>query len=802
MSHEASELIERAAALLGSRKMSEGAINTENERPDQPLGLDAHVQPEFGPRSQPMSSSIDESEDVHPTSILRTMRRRKFTLIGSTLLFLAAAAAVIFSMKPLYLAEAAVLVGNREPSVTRIELKIEGNTARLLPDPETVQTEVEILRSRTLGAQVADHLKLWKHADFNPSIHPDRQGGAFQTVGAWIVAQFARARGLTGWPSLAATEEGGSPDRTAAAENSNGKEDTAVDILLSKLTVALKTNSRVIAVQFEDRDPQLATAVVNALVDFYIANQAAATSLAMQDTTQWLEKTVAELRERVARSDRAFEEFRASFEARGGRDFLDRKMADASSLLATAELARKDAETRLMQLRSLLGKNVTDVATSEVASSPVMQSLRQKAADLNGQLAQLTATLGDGHPKVQTIKAGIAKANAEMRAEIARLVTSLEGNVRVATTKEESLRESLGAAREEISGSSGGQMKLNSLKAEATSNRAVLEAFLSRLNVAHKASATPLQRADAEIVSHASVPKMPAKPRTAMLLAIAAVGSTMVGIGFTLMRDKADQNRSFRSGEQIEIATGIHTLALVPLTNHPRDPHDEVIALPGSIYAEAIRGLYRALFLRRKSKMLVVTSAHPGEGKTTLAISLALMAAAAGRKILLVDADLCKGGATQAFGLTGQPGLAELIALERPFSEVVATAGPSSNLHFVASGQQNSAIAARSVLERATGLLHRLREDYDLIIIDTPPVLAVSDAIALSAQADVTVFAVRWGATPRLAAKLGLRRLLRSNHNGMVGIVLTMVNPRLHSRYDFPDSAFYTKELLGYYRIT
>jgi uncharacterized protein involved in exopolysaccharide biosynthesis len=706
-------------------------------------------------------------------------------------------------MKPLYLAEAAVLVGNREPGVTRIELKIEGDAARLLPDPETVQTEVEILRSRTLGAQVAHYLKLWEHAEFNPSIDPDRQGGAFQTIGAWIAAQYARARVLAGWPSLVATEEGGSPDRTTAVDDSIAKEATSVDILLSRLTVALKTNSRVIAVQFEDRDPRFAAAVVNAVVDFYVANQAAATSLAMQDTTQWLEQTVAELRERVARSDRAYEQFRASFEARGGRDFLDRKMADASSQLVTAELARKDAETRLMQLRSLLGKHVTDVETSEVASSPIMQSLRQKATDLSGQLAQLSATLGDRHPKLQTIKAGIAKTNEEMRVEIARLVTSLEGNVRLATMKEESLRQSLAAARDGISESSGGQMKLNSLKAEAASNRAVLEAFLSRLNVAHKASATPLQRADAEIVSHASIPKMPAKPRITMLLAIAAVGSTTAGVGITLARDKADQNRTFRSGEQIEIATGIRTLALVPLTNHSRDPHDEVIASPGSIYAEAIRALDRALFLRRKSKVLVVTSAHPGEGKTALAISLALTAAAAGRKILLVDADLCKGGATQAFGLTGHLGLAELIALERPFSEVVATAGPSSNFHFLASGQQDRAIAARSVLERANGLLPRLRADYDLIIIDTPPVLAVSDAIALSAEADMTVFAVRWGATPRSAAKLGLRRLLRSSGNGgMAGIVLTMVNPRLHSRYDFADSAFYTKELLGYHHVT
>jgi polysaccharide biosynthesis transport protein len=343
-------LIERAAALLGQGKIVQGVSDAENERPGQPPDLAARVRAEFDARPPPTSSSINESEDVHLAGVLNTIARRKFTLLGATLLFLAAAAAVIFSMKPLYLAEAAVLVGNREPNITRsIQLKIEGDTARLLPDPETVQTEVEILRSRTLAAEVADYLKLWEHTQFNPSADPDPRRGPFQIVGAWISAQYELARKFVGWPSRGITQENKRLDTTAAAEDKIAKENTAVEILLSKLTVAVKPNSRVIAVQFEGQDPQLATNIVNALVDFYIANQVTATSLAAQDTTQWLEQTVAKLRERMTASDQAFEEFRARFEARAKRDFLDRKMADASSQLAAAELARKDAEARLMR---------------------------------------------------------------------------------------------------------------------------------------------------------------------------------------------------------------------------------------------------------------------------------------------------------------------------------------------------------------------------------------------------------------------------------------------------------------------
>ena len=133
--------------------------------------------------------------------------------------------------------------------------------------------------------------------------------------------------------------------------------------------------------------------------------------------------------------------------------------------LATAEVARNEAETRLVRLRALLGRNVSDFATSDVASSPVMQRLRERAAELHGQLAQLSSSLGDSHPKVLTIKAAIAKSNEEMRAEIARLVTSLEGDVRVAVAKEATLRQNLAATGAEIARSRDGQKKLGSLKA-------------------------------------------------------------------------------------------------------------------------------------------------------------------------------------------------------------------------------------------------------------------------------------------------------------------------------------------------
>jgi succinoglycan biosynthesis transport protein ExoP len=784
MSDDALGLIERAAGLLGQRRMSHDAAHAGNRPPDQLPPLDARV--------YPIPSDIVESDDLNPGGILRAIWRYKVTFIVSTLLFIAVATVVIFTITPLYIPEALVVVGNREATVP--QLKADSSGFRPLADTATVQTEMEILRSRSLAAQVVNELKLSERAEFNPKIPPDRKGGAvqdaFETVEGWIATPIAWARELAG-----RYLRGESPDTVAAADDRATEENTAVGVFLSKLTVAVKPNSRIIAVLFEDRDPQLATVAVNGLVDHYVSNHLVTTTVATDDATHWLDQTVADLRRRVALSDEAYQQFRASLEANGGREFLDRKKTETSLQLATAEVARNEAETRLVRLRALLGRNVSDFATSDVASSPVMQRLRERAAELHGQLAQLSSSLGDSHPKVLTTKAAIAKSNEEMRAEIARLVTSLEGDVRVAVAKEATLRQSLAATSGEIARSSDGQKKLESLKAEALSNRAALEAFLTRRTEALGVSAKPPQRIDAEIVSHASVPQGPMKPRKMILLGLAVVGSTMAGLGITLVREKRDQ--TFRSSQEIEMDTGARTLALIPLTQNRRGPQDEVLASPSSFYGEAIRTLYITLLLRQRFKMVVVTSARPGEGKTGLATSLALMAARAGRKVLLIDGDLCTGGASKAFGLAGHDGFAELIVGGREFSEVVAMAGPTPNFHFLACGARSNAVAARSALESTLGLFRRLREEYDLVIIDSPPVLAVSDAMALSAQADATLFAVRWGATPRSAAKLGLKRL--RDAGGIAGIVLTMVNPREHSRSGYADSAFYAKELVSYH---
>lgn len=788
MSDEAPKLVQRAAGLLHQKPPPDHGDGVF----DKNWESDAVVDP------RPFATL--DNEEVSPAGIFRVAWRYKFTLIGTTLLLIALAAAVILPMPAIYAPEALVVVGNREASLP--QLRTGAGAYPPLADTATVQTEMEILGSRTLAAQVVDDLKLWKRPEFNPNIPSNEKPGALQqSLEAFSTCALSPLSCLRELPGRFFPGE--SP-ATAGDQNAHTTKDIAVESFLGKLNVSVKTNSRVISVQFQDHDPKLATLAVNSLVDHYIANHLVTTNADANQATRWLDQTLTELRKRADQSEQAYQQFRATFEASGDtRDLLDRKMTETSLQLEAAETARDEAETRLISLKALLGKDVADLATSDVAASPVMQELRKKSAELHEQLAQLTTILGDNHPKVRNLKAAIARSNQEMQAEVGRLVTSLEANVRLATAKEDSLKEILAKTQGEIARSSDGEEKLEDLKADAASNRAALEAFQRQKIEAIGVSAAPPERIDAEIVAHASVPQGPAKPKKTLLLMIAAAGSVMAGFGAAFAREKHDQ--TFRSGQEVEVEIGDRPLAFIPLSQKRKSPQDEILGSSSSFYAETIRTLYMTLLLRQRFKIVVITSARQNEGKTTLAASLALIAAKAGKKALLVDADLCTGGASRNFGAVGHEGLADLISGGKQLSEVVGRFGPiaAADLHFLSCGTQENLLAARSALENTLGLFRRLRDEYDLIIVDTPPILAVSDAMALSTQADATLFVVRWGTTSRAAVRLGLRRLLASGYSRTVtGIVLTMVNARELSRYGYEDSVLHAKDLVNYHSST
>lgn len=307
---------------------------------------------------------------------------------------------------------------------------------------------------------------------------------------------------------------------------------------------------------------------------------------------------------------------------------------------------------------------------------------------------------------------------------------------------------------------------------------------------------------NARIISRAYAPRAPSYPNKTKTLALMSIGSTCLGVLLSLISEQLD--RGFRASEQIERATGAPVLALIPKVGRSpwqkEEPYSRIDKHPASAFGESIRNLYTGIHFSRLDKppkKVLVTSSQPAEGKTTITMCLAKMQARAGRHVVVVDADFRRPGIHKALGLPVQPGLVDLLAEKAALADVCKKDG-LSGVTIIPSG--GSAPNPPDILAsvQLTTLLETLTQDFDLVLLDSPPVMAISDARILSQKVDTTVFVVCWGTTRRKVVALALNQLWMSGGQ-LAGIALSMVDPRKQSRYTFGDSGYYSKAIKKYY---
>ncbi|MGH2991216.1 MAG: polysaccharide biosynthesis tyrosine autokinase, partial [Solirubrobacterales bacterium] len=372
--------------------------------------------------------------------------------------------------------------------------------------------------------------------------------------------------------------------------------------------------------------------------------------------------------------------------------------------------------------------------------------------------------------------------------------------VNVAGAREGTLAAALDRLRAEVGQANTDEVTLRALEREAEASRALLETFLARSK--ETGSQEDLQQADATVLSRAGVPQSPSYPRRKLLLIAAAGGAGFLGLMLALGVEMLDHG--FRSMEQIERQMGAPPLGLVPviggLAKLRRDPDAHILEKPGSAHAEAIRNLYTGLLLsggEQPPKTVLVASALPKEGKTSIALSLAHMLASTGHSVVLVDCDLRRPAAHKSFGVHFQPGLVEVLLGKTSLEEVLAT-DPRSGARLVPAGEPVPHPADLLGSPQMKRFLAGLAEGRDLVILDSPPVLAVSDARVLARMVDQTLFLVRWGNTRRERAITGWRQLAEAGGK-VTGVALTLVDVRRHAQYGYSDSGAYYGQLKKYY---
>ena len=727
-----------------------------------------------GREQPPSEDALDLRE------IVAVMRRRKPIILGCIVLVTMLASIVAFQLTPRYTATASVMLDTRRNQVIDMQSVLSG----LQGDSAAIRSEIEVLKSRTLAEKVADKLDLYNYAEFNPALRPPSY---LDSVLHPVTAIVAAIKSLTLQPSAQAG---------AAAHGATDRKSAVVQALMGHVDATNDGRSYLIKISAQAEDPALAAKIANTYVDVYLLDQLEAKFDAVRRATSWLNEHLGELREKVQDSDRAVQLFRQQHnlnEVRGttltGQQLSD---LNAQLMIASADSAQKASALR--QLQDELRSGNVDAAA--VLGSPLIQKLREQEAELLRRQAELSTRYKPAHPTMVNLRAEIQDTKRKLDDEIAKYIRGLQGDLAVARAREASLRTSLAGLQQSTAEQDRAAVQLHALEREADANKTLYENFLSKFK--QTSAQEDIQQADARVVSAATPPSTPSFPNKTMLVGFAFVVSIFIGIGVAFLVERLDNG--FRTSDQIEKLLNLGTLGLVPALTRKDPPQDEVLKHPTSQYSEAIRSIRTALRysdIDHPPKIILITSSLPSEGKTVFATSFARSVARSGARALLIDCDLRRPGVARLLGVDGAPGLVELFG-DGADQDSIIRVDQASGMHYIPSkgGTANPQDLLGSQQMRA--FLERMRSRYDVIVIDAPPVLAVSDPIILSHIVDTTMYLIRWETTPRPIVA-GAMKLLRGNGGPLAGAVLSRINAKRHAIYGYGDSAYYYGRYADYY---
>ena len=729
----------------------------------------------------------DDFPDWALRDFLARLWRRKALVLATVTLATLATAIVVFQITPRYSASARILVGTPKAQVVDIEAVLGG----LGTDQPAVRSEVQILGSRALAAKVVEALDLTARPEFNPSLRPPSLLSALDPLG-WLAERLGDLV-PEDWRGVR-FDAGSTGHETTPEALERRAKIGAQNALQRTLSVEIVDRSRVISVTATSEDPELAAAIANALSDLYLLEQLEAKFEATKRATEWLSERTRELRGQVEASERAVEAYRRQhgLVRSGNTTVTGQQISEINTQLILARTQTAEAGARLRQVRALLDSEGGVESAAEVLASPLIQRLRERETDVARRAAEMATEYGPRHPKMITIKAELEDLRARVEAEVGKIVRGLGNELEVARTRERTLERNLEKLKAENATNDSAQARLRILEREAAANRALFETFLARWKETGRQD--EIQHADARIISRAEVPGHPSSPRKKLIVGVALAASGFLALILAHLVELLD--RGFRSSEQIEHMTGFGTLAWIPLLTRrriAREPWSYVLDRPASAFSESLRTLHTGVLLSRVDtapKSILITSSVPNEGKTTIAIAMARLLARSGRRVLLVDGDLRRNRVAGLLDLSSDAGLVEAAADPETLGSGLIQRDTPSGLHVLTAGGNvpNPLDLIGSAGMRA--LISELRRRYDLVIVDSPPILIVSDARILARLTDTTVFVVRWAETRRETVALALMQLAESGAS-LAGVALSMVNIRKNASYAYGDSAYY-----------
>ncbi len=695
-------------------------------------------------------------------SVLDILRRRKLPLLACAIATPLLAWIALKQVTPTYTATGTLIY---EPGHYRTqELQ-----SILQSDPTTdavMLSQVEVLHGLRTIEPMAQRLDLYAKPEFNPVLRPP----------SFLARMLGRSQS-------AADLTAGPPSRSLRNE-----------VLLAAqraMVVRPITGSHVIEVSFTASDPVLAAAAVNGLMDIYIRAQLGAKFSAVDKARAWLERRAGELRTEVRNEEDRIASYRAD---KGLVQGVHAELGVENVTQLTEAVARARAD-----LATAEGKlNASSAHSGEAPLADSVVRLREQETSLAAQLQSLSLRLGPKHPDVLGLQRELAEVRAQEQAETGRVVSGTEAGMRAARDRVAGLERDLATAQTRVDRSAQAEIPLGLMQRDADASRALLAHVLQALE--ETAQQAAVETPDAHEVSLALPPAQPAYPRTRAVLAASGVSGVLLGLFLVYLLEIGDA--TLASGDDVRRQVHLPCLALVPnlsrRTLGRMRVQDYAALRPLGGFAEQMRALRTSMWIgQTKPRTVAITGARPAEGKTTLALSLARVAALSGERVILLDCDLRRPAVAGLVGVEG-PGLAEVLMDQAELADVIYH-DPLTPLSVVPAGAIGPGAAGLFMTGKMASLLQSLKQDYSLVLMDAPPALAMADTRLIAQMADATLFCARWRRTAQDVARNGVA-LLEEAGATVVGVALTRVDARVHFLSGYSDADACGPRLGGYFR--
>ena len=700
-------------------------------------------------------------DEINIKEYLRVLIKNKWMIAFITAITTCLAIAYVTSATPIYQASSTLLIEGDQNNVVSIQ-ELYGFDAS---DTDYFQTQFEILKSRELAEKIVDKLGLTEHPDFTTSSGFDAMAAARKLLGM--------------------AEDSPAPDKQAemlSVMDPEMRRRFVAQRFLNRLSVEPIRKTKLVRLGFESPDPVFAAHVANSVGEIYIEDYLDAKAEMTAKAADWLTERLSILKVSLQESEeklQAYKEETGLVDFGGGvTRFNEQELANFSAKLVDAQREMAEAEALFNEVQRL-STSAPEVLENlpAVQQSALVQTYKVDRAEVEREIDELANRYGDRHPRMVDARSRLTVIERNLDLEIQRIMSSIQKDYELARSNVRTLEGRVAGGKSEIQSIARKSFELDQLQREVDANRNLYETFFNRFRETDEASS--LDSTNARISDAAVPPLSPAKPKKSMIVALGFLLGLIASVAIAFLREYLDE--TVVGADQIESKLGLPLLGILPklkankATELPLSPVN--LNDPKGTFAESIRTIRTSLTLgagEDTDKLVIITSSVPNEGKSTLSANLSHSMAEM-EKVLLIDADMRRPSVHKTLGLpSDSPGLVNLVEKTSRAADCIYK-GLVGNLDVMPAGGVPGNPLELISSKRFGYLLEQLRKHYDRIVIDCPPVQAVSDALVLSRYADSVLYVVRSGETPFPVAQRGVKRMQQIGAS-IKGLVVTQVD--------------------------